>query len=156
MLPAGYQWGTIMRSTYQSAFGAIGTPKNDTMIVSSSVYNIQPPASKDAFLKAVHEGRSNEPKTGRFEVIRNSEQLYKERAETCVIYKSASKDFGAEAKRGGQYSVLEVIGMHCISPQKPNIGIQVELSRKAPPGTTYPDFEADGLALLQSVKFGAF
>ena len=102
-----------MRSTYQSAFGALGMPKNDTVIVSSSVYNIKPAASKEEFLKAVHEGRTSEPGTGRFEAIRNVDQLYEARPETCVIYKSASKDFGVEAKRGGQYSVLEMIGMHC-------------------------------------------
>ena len=156
MLPTGQRWAAIMRSTYQSAFGALEMPKNDTLIVSSSVYNVQPYASKEDFLKLVHEGRASEPSTGRFEIVRNTEQLYEGRPETCVIYRSASKDFGAEAKRGGQYSVLEMIGMHCVHPNKPNVGIQVELSRKAPPETTYPNFEAAGLALLQSVKFGAF
>jgi len=145
-----------MRSTYQSAFGAIGMPKNDTVIASSSVYNIHPPASKEDFLKAVHEGRGREPDTGRFEEIRNTEQLYMDRPETCVIYRSASKDFGVEAKRGGEYSVLEMIGMHCVHPNKPNVGIQIEFSRKAPPDTTYPDFEDVGLAILKSAKFTEF
>jgi len=131
-------------------------PKNDTVIVSSSVYNINPPASKEDFLKAIHEGRSSEPDTGRFEEIRNTEQLYTDRPETCVIYRSASKDFGVEAKRGGKYSVFEMIGMHCIHPNKPNVGIQLEFSRKAPPNTTFPNFENVGLAILKSVKFSEF
>jgi hypothetical protein len=156
VLPAGHNWAAIMRSTYQSAFGALGMPKNDTVIVSSTVYNVQPSASNEEFLQLVREGRASEPKTGRFEDIRNTEQLYGERPEMCVIYRSSSKDFGAEAKRGGKYSVLEMIGMHCIHPDKPNVGIQIEYSRKAPPETTYPNFEPDGLALLQSVKFGEF
>jgi len=156
VLPAGQSWAAMMRSTYQSAFGALGRPKNDTVIVSSAVYNIKPTASKEEFLKAVHEGRAGGPNTGRFEAIRNVEQLYEARPETCVLYKSASKDFGMEARRGGEYSVLEMIGMHCVHPSKPNVGIQVEFSRKAPPGTTHPDFEATGISVLQSVKFGAF
>ena len=125
ILPEGHKWGAIMRSTYQCAFGALGTPKNDTLIVGCNVYNIQPPSSKEDFLKVVHEGRTSEPSTDRFERIRNTEQLYDGRPETCVIYRSASKDFGAEAKRGGQYSVLETIGMHCVHPSKPAVGIQV-------------------------------
>ncbi|RJQ72302.1 MAG: hypothetical protein C4519_18620 [Desulfobacteraceae bacterium] len=156
VLPTGQKWSAIMRSTYQIAFGALGMPKNDTVIVSSTVYNIDPPASKEEFLKTLQKRRSSEPNTGRFEVIQNTEQVYEDRSETCVIYRSASKDFGAEAKRGGQYSVLEMLGMHCVHPDKPNIGIQVEFSRKAPPETTYPQFENTGLTILQSVKFGEF
>jgi hypothetical protein len=145
-----------MRSTYQCAFGALGTPKNDTLIVACNDYSIQPPSSKEAFLKVVHEGRTSEPKTDRFEEIRNTEQLYDGRPETCVIYRSSAKDFGAHAKRGGQYSVFETIGMHCVHPSKPAVGVQVELSRKAPPDTSYSSFHAEGLALLRSVTFGAF
>lgn len=156
VLPEGHKWAAIMRSTYQCAFGALGTPKNDTLIAGCNVYNIHPASSKEDFLKVVREGRTREPSTDRFERIRNTEQLYDGRPETCVIYRSASKDFGAEAKRGGQYSVLETIGMHCVHPSKPAVGIQVELSRKAPPDTSYSSFDAEGLALLQSVTFDAF
>lgn len=156
VLPEGRKWAAIIRSTYQCAFGALGMPKNDTLIVGCNVYNIKPASSKEEFLKVVHEERTREPSTDRFERIRNTEQLYDGRPETCVIYRSASKDFGAEAKRGGQYSVLETIGMHCVHPTKPSVGIQVELSRKAPPDTSYSRLEPEGLALLQSVKFGAF
>ena len=156
VLPAGHNWAAIMRSTYQSAFGAMGMPRNYTIIVSSTVYNFQPTASKEEFLRLVREGRASEPKTGRFEEIRNTEQLYEDRSETCVIYRSSSKDFGAEAKRGGEYSVLETIGIHCVHPDNPNVGMQIEFSRKAPPETTYPSFEDEGLALIRSVKLGEF
>lgn len=156
VLPPKHRWAAIIRTTYQAAFGALGMPKNDTLIVASSVYNIRPFATKEEFLSMVREGRANEPETGRFENLRNVEELYADRPETCVIYKSASKDFGAEAKRGGDYSVLEMVGMHCVHPDKPSVGIHVELSRKAPPGTTYPTLEADALSLLRSVRFGAF
>lgn len=156
VMPEGLKWFAIVRSTYQGVFGAIGTPENDTLIVSCKVYSIQPVSSKKDFLNEVHELRIREPNTGRFESIRNTEQLYDNRPETCVIYRSASKDFGAEAKRGGQYSILETIGMHCVYPSKPAVGIQVELSRKAPPDTSYKNFDEIGIALLQSVKFGAF
>ena len=156
MLPTKHKWAAILRSTYQSAFGALGMPKNDTVIVSSSVYNIKSPNSKEEFLALIKKGRASGAKTGRFEIIHNSEQLYEEHKETCVIYRSSSKDFGKEAKRGGEYSVLETLGIHCIHPNKPNIGIQVEFSRKAPPHTTYQNFDNYGKVLLKSVSFGEF
>lgn len=156
VLPGDQPWAVLMRQTYQSAFGAMGQPRNETLIVSSAIYNIQPPATPADFLQAVQAGRSNEPDTGRFEIIRNTEQLVTDRPETCVQYRSASRDFGVDARRGGQYTVLETIGMHCVHPNKPNIGVQVELSRKAPPGTSNPAFDAEGLALRQSVTFRDF
>src|SRR5690606_788203 len=118
--------------------------------------NLPQVTSKDAFLDVIRTARANEPKTGRFELIRNAENLYDARAETCVIYRAASKDFGVEGRRGGKYSVLETLGMHCIHPSRPQVGVHVELSRKAPPDTRYADFETEGLALLQSVTFGEF
>jgi hypothetical protein len=156
VLPAGQAWVALIRTTYDSGFRAEEMPKNNTLVVASSVFGIQPSASKEDFLKMMHEWRASEPNTGRFKIIRNTEQLYEGRQETCVIYKSASKDFGAEAKRGGEYSVFETIGMICVYPNKPDVGIRVELSRKALPETTYPNFEATGLALLQSVRFREF
>ena len=129
---------------------------DETLIVATILYNVDPPASKEAFLKFVQNARANDPDIGRFESIRNAEELYEERPETCVLYRAASKDRSTRAVRGGQYTVFETIGMHCVHPDKPNVGVQVELSRKAPPGTTDPGFEAAGLALLESVRFGPF
>ena len=156
VLPEGKPWIAMIRSTYQAAFGAGEMPENDTLIVAVLVYDAPPSASKQEFLEAVRRDRAAEPQTGRFEVIRNSEAISDERAETCIVHQSASKDFGAEAKRGGEYSVLETFGMNCIHPLKPKVGVLIELSRKAPPGTTFPGFDAMAERLLGSVSFGEF
>jgi hypothetical protein len=156
-LPKGKSWSAIMRTTYQAVFGANEMPKNETLIVTNSVYNIPTPTNtKQEFLSIVKEGRVSEPKTGRFETINNNEQIDTDRPETCVIHQSTTKDFGAEAKRGGEYSILETYGMNCIHPTNSSVGIFVELSRKAPPGTTFSDFDTMGSTLLQSVTFGEF
>ncbi len=157
VLPATHKdWIATLRTTYQSAFAALGTQKYDTLIVASIVYKIEPSLSKLDFLHAVKTERNNEPDTGQYELIRNTEDLYEDRSETCVIYKSAYKDFGVNAKRGGEYSIYETIGMHCIYPYKSDIAILIELSRKAPPEMSYPNFEKEGLEILQSVKFVEF
>src|SRR5262249_52463289 len=112
VLPEGKSWVAILRSTYQAIFGATPMPKHETLVVSAHVYNAPAFATREEFLEAIKKGRIDEPQTGRFEIIRNTEALYDARAETCVVYQSASKDFGAEARRGGEYTVLETFGMH--------------------------------------------
>jgi hypothetical protein len=157
VLPNGKPWFSIFRSTYQASFGRLDEPRKETFVVHVSVYNVPSPSpSKREFLKITKEGRANEPETGRFKEIRNNEELYEARSEICVIHKAVSKDYGAEAKRGGEYSVYDTFGMNCIHPDKPSVGILVELSRKAPPEITFPEFNTIGSALLESVKFGEF
>lgn len=156
VLPETKSWIALTRSTYEAVFGARQMPKNDTLIVGVRVYNAPPSTSMEEFLEVVKKGRIAEPQTGRFERIRNNEALYNTRPETCVVHQSASKDFGAEAKRGGEYSILETFGMNCIHPIKPQVGVLIELSRKALPETELPELEAMAQALLKSVKFGEF
>jgi len=156
-VPQGSPWSAIMRTTYETVIGRYGSNKNETFVVAVSFYNLPKPSpSKDEFLKTIKDSRGNEPKTGRYEIIRNDVAIYDARPETCVIHKSASKDFGAKAKRGGEYSIYETYGMNCVHPLKPNVGMLIELSRKAPPDMKFPNFDAMGSALLESVKFGEF
>ncbi len=46
--------------------------------------------------------------------------------------------------------------MNCIHPIKSQVGILVELSRKAPPGTKFSEFEPMAQALLRSVRLNEF
>jgi hypothetical protein len=143
--------------TYEASFGRFGESELETFVVLESVYNLPNPSfSKEEFLIFVKENRSNEPKTGRFEEIRNYEQIYESRPEICIMHNEASRDYGSEAKRGGEFSIYETYGMNCIHPEKPAVGVLIELSRKAPPGLASPEFEEMGATLLKSVKFGKF
>ena len=155
VFPKDYDWYIINMENYQSNFGARGKEKDSTLIVSERAFEIQPTKSKEEFLAQIHAARIKELPTGRFEKIYNDESIYSERPETCVTYKSASKDFGVDAKRGGQFSILETRGLYCVHPLKP-IGIQVEYSRKAPPNAPSPSFDAEASALLKSVEFREF
>lgn len=155
VLPSGFQWTALLRSTYNGSFGAF-RGKDDTLIVGYTVYNLEPFETEDEFLRQISDGRAAEPKTGRFESVSNTEELYEDRSETCMIYRSTSRDFGVEARRGGEYSVLEMVGMHCAHPLNKSVGVQVELSRKAPPANEYPELEGKALRLLRSVEFSEF
>jgi len=152
--PADSQWSVAMLSTYQTMLATNGKIANESFIVATQLFQIPPFSSKDEFLKFVQKGRSSEPQTGRFETIKNQETLYEQREEICVKHKAASKDCGA--KRGGEYSIYETYGMNCIHPKNTKVGVFIELSRKAPAGTSNDDFDRFGENLLKSVQFSDF
>lgn len=156
VLPAEKSWSAILRSGYQVSLGANERTNNETLIVSVSTYRIPAFSSSQEYLEFVKTGRAAAPETGKFEVIRNHEELYAARSETCVKHGSASKDFSASAVRGESYTVLETFGMNCIHPKNPSVGVFIELSRKAPPDVAAPGFNEMGSRLLQSAKFNAF
>ena len=156
VLPKAKSWIAIIRSTYEAAFGASRMPRHESLIVAVRVYDLPATTNKQEFLKYIKQKREAGPKTGRFEKIRNNQSLYNVRSESCVVHQSASKDFGSEAKRGGDYSVFETFGMTCRHPMKPQVGMFIELSRKAPPATDFPEFEIMAQNLLKSVKFIEF
>jgi len=156
ILPKTKSWVAILRSTYEAAFGANRMPRHESLIVATRVYNMPSVSNKQDFLEYITQKRESGPKTGRFEKIRNQQALYPDRTEMCIVHQSASKDFGREAKRGGDYSVFETYGMNCRHPLKPQVGIFFELSRKAPPATDFPEFETMAQNLLKSVKFVGF
>lgn len=152
--PANRTWSVLVRSTYQVTLRTVGDNPNETLVVSASIYQIPAFSSPQDFLVYVKAGRAAEPQTGRFELVKNDEQLYADRGETCVKHEMESKDFGA--KRGGDFSLIQYIGMNCIHPKNPEVGVFVELSRKAPPGIEFPEMKAMGSQLLESVEFSAF
>lgn len=157
VLPAEKSWSAIIRSGYQVSLGANERTNNETFIVSVQTYRIPAFSSSQKYLEFVKTSRTaNDPDTGKFEIIRNHEELYAARTETCVKHESASKDFSASAVRKGSYTVLETFGMNCIHPNNPSVGVYIELSRKAPPDVAAPEFNEMGSRLLQSAKFNAF
>ena len=152
--PANKSWAVLVGSTYQVTLITKGDSPNETFVASASTYQIPTFSTPQDFLAYVKAGRTAEPETGRFETLKNDEQLYAARSEICVKHEMVSKDFGA--KRGGDYTVIEYYGMNCIHPKNPTVGIFVELSRKAPPGIGYPQFKTMGSQLLESVEFSAY
>jgi hypothetical protein len=143
-----------MGSDYQTVLAAGGRNSDETFIVATQIFQISNARSKEGFLKRVKEQRAAEPQTGRFETIKNREFLDHERTETCVRHIAASKDYGA--KRGTDFTIYETYGMNCIHPNNPDIGVFVELSRKAPPALSSEEFESLGNGLLRSVEFTQF
>jgi hypothetical protein len=150
--PAGKTWSLLMRSTYQVALGAQGS-SNETYVTSVNVYQLPAGLSPEQFLAHVKAGRAAEPQTGRFEILSNNEQPYTDRPEVCVKHRTTSKDYGA--RRGGDFTVVDYLGMNCIHPTSPRVGVFIELSRKAPTAAD-ASFDADGMSLLRSVAFAQF
>jgi len=152
--PTNKVWSVLLRYSYQTTLAMYGDDPSESLITQVSVFNIDPQKSKEAFLLYIQKKRAEEPDTGRYELIEQSLKPYSERKEICVWHRTSSKDFGA--KREGVYTIFETLGMYCIHPSKPNIGIFVELSRKAPLGHVNKSFDSLGEQLLRSVIFNEF
>lgn len=152
--PSGGPWSVLVASTYQISLARQGTLPAESYVVQASIYPLPTFDSKEQYLEHVRNGRAAEPQTGRFELIRNHEEFAGRRQETCVKHQAASKDFGA--KRGGEYTVYETYGMNCIHPRNAQVGVFIEISRKAPPDLASPGLEQSGAALLESVQFRDF
>ena len=151
--PSGRIWYFLGRSAEEAALAARGSSRDETYVTAVSTYRLPSELSPDEFLAWVKAQRAAEPQAVRYELIHNDEQLYAERPEVCVKYRSTSKDYGA--KRGGQFPLFDTLGMHCIHPTSQRVGVFVEFSRKAPTSAD-ASFDADGLRLLQSVAFMPF
>jgi hypothetical protein len=151
--PSGRSWYFLGRSTELATLAARGSSNDETYVAAVRRYQLPSELSPEAFLTWVKAQRAAEPQAVRYELIHNDEQLYAERPEVCVKYRSTSKDYGA--KRGGEFPFFDTLGMHCIHPTSKRVGVFVEFSRKAP--TPADDsFNAEGLRLLQSVAFMPF
>jgi hypothetical protein len=55
--------------------------------------------------------------------------------------------------RDGQYTIFEVYGVYCIHPNNNNIGLFIQLSRKAPFDQKNQLFKQLGQDLLDSIVF---
>ena len=82
--PANKSWTVLVQSTYQLLWEAKGDNPNETLIANVSTFQIPTFSSPQDFLSYVKSDRAAEPQTGRLELIKNDEQLYAERSETCV------------------------------------------------------------------------
>jgi hypothetical protein len=146
-------WLYLVRSTYQALLRAEGSSTNETYVTAVNIYQLPSVLSPEQFLAHVKAERAAEPQTGRFETVSNNEQIYTQRPEVCVKHRTTSKDYGA--KRGGDFSVVDYLGMNCIHPNSERVGVFVEFSRKAPAGAD-ESFDDEGIRLMRSVTFSAF
>lgn len=105
--------------------------------------------SKEGFFDLVKAQRT--PKSGNIRVIKDSQEFYSSRSETCVIYKSAG-----EFVKPFRHTHIEEYGMSCIHPYNPSVGITIEWRRFYYPDSSFPGFNDIGEALFKSVTFREF
>ncbi len=159
VVPQKYQWYPMGVQTYQYLIAA-RVEKNVTLVAGSGgVSNAGPIDTGDKLLEAVQKRMSgvDDPKTYRFEKIKESQfaQITSQDQAVCVRYGSTSKDLGVDAKRGGDYSILEIVGLACLHPLRPVI-VDVQYTRKAPPDVKSEAFESEADEFLKSIKFREF
>lgn len=127
------------------------------MIINVSLYKVPKFESNEAFLSAVKKARVNEPQTGRFKVISNSESLTNFKESTCVIYKSSSEDHAAKTANGlSKNMLLENTGYNCLHPKNKSVGVNIEYSIRRYPDSTYESFENKTNAFFNNIEFIEF
>ena len=153
--PEGYEWNILVQQTYRTNIATYGRDKNESYMISTTMYNIESNQNAQSFLSHIQSEHAKEPDTGRFENLREDEySLNTNRKEICVNYSGSSKDLGA--KRGGEHTIYEAYGMHCIHPENSSIGVFIEISRKAPLSQKESPLIQLGQKLFNSVTLSEF
>ena len=152
--PSNYLWNIMRQYTYETVLAVKNEESQETLLTVISIFNLPKLKSADDLLSFIKSNEEKSPKTNRFETIEESLTPYNYKNAKCVKKNFSKKDYGA--KRNGKYTIFEVYGMYCIHPYKEDIGVNIELSRKAPFPNKNELFIGWGEELLQSVTFEPF
>ncbi len=149
-IPSGDMvWIIEKHHTYQATL--FNRYQDETLAIALETFNLSNETDKENFLSFIKEQDKQSPKTGRFERLNQSFEPYNHQNAQCVKHIASSKDYGA--KRDGEYTIFEVYGMYCIHPHNNDIGIFIQLSRKAPFSQKTELLNTWGQDLLDSVVF---
>ncbi|CAC9647754.1 hypothetical protein [bacterium endosymbiont of Bathymodiolus sp. 5 South] len=152
-IPSGdIVWDIVKQHTYQAIL--FNKNKDETLITVIETFNLSEEINKENFLSFIKDREKKAPKTGRYERITEFINSYNHKGATCVKHIASSKDYGA--KRDGQYTIFEVYGVYCIHPNNNNIGLFIQLSRKAPFDQKNQLFKQLGQDLLDSIVFKSY
>ena len=155
--PQEGDWSVLHVSTYQIALGKRGGAPGESEVINVSLYKVPQFDSNEAFLSTVKKARANEPQTGRFKIISNSESLTSFKESTCVIYKSSSEDHAAKTEKGlSENMLLENTGYNCLHPKNKSVGVNIEYSIRRYPNSTYGNLENKINAFFNNIEFIEF
>ncbi len=154
MPPSDNMWYIVRSYTHETRLFLIDQESQETLVTVVEIFNMPKLESNISFLSLVKQNEKKAVKTGRFERITGSFASYNHKGASCVKKEASSKDYGA--KRKEQYAIFEIYGMQCIHPYKKNIGVNIELSRKAPFEYKNELFKKWGQELLESITFEPF
>ena len=155
--PQNGNWTLLTAAGYQMSLAKEGTKKNESLAVNVVIYQIPEFQSNEEFLSHIIQGRAAEPSIGRFEILKNEEDLSPLIGVTCVKYHSISKDKAAQIEGGGTAEMLlENIGYHCIHPKNRTVGVNIEYSLRHYADTNYEAFYNNANEYFNNIKFTEF
>ena len=155
--PQNGDWTLLTASGYQMSLAKEGSQINESLVANIYIYQIPVLASDDELLSHITEGRAAEPNIGRFEILKNEENLSMLQGATCVKYHSISKDKAAQIQGGGTAKMLlENIGYHCEHPKNKEVAVNIEYSLRHFSNTDYSSFETNADKFFRNVQFTEF
>lgn len=155
--PENGKWHKVQHSAYQLVLMSRGKEKDESIGVNVSLFQLPKFDSDDQFLSYVKQGRSQEPKTGRFNILNNKEAISALKEAKCVKYHSISEDHGANKVSSNPSSMLlENIAYNCKHPLNESVGVNIEYSLRHYQKSSYESLESDAIAFFNAVNFLTF
>jgi hypothetical protein len=154
--PQEQGWMIAQMSLYQLALLKQGSPPDATYAANIEIFQLPKLESEEAFFQHVSKGRSAEPATGRFVIIKNDEEIFRGREAYCIKYHSLSKDKGAKTPSGTKIMLMESIGYCCRHPKNKTVGVDFVYSHRHHAGDDDADFPRKADAFLDQVRFTDF
>lgn len=152
--PVNGKWHKVQHSAYQLVLMSRGKEKDESIGVNISLFQLPQFDSDDEFLSYVKQGRSQEPNTGRFNILKNNESISALKEAKCVKYHSISEDHGAKkVSSNSSLMLLENIGYNCKHPLNQSVGVNIEYSLRHYQKQTYESLGSDSKEFFNKIKF---
>jgi hypothetical protein len=155
--PENSKWYKVQHSAYQLVLMSRGKEKDESIGVNISLFQLPKFDSDGQFLSYVKQGRSQEPNTERFYMLKNKETISALKEAKCVKYHSISEDHGAKkVSSNSSLMLLENIGYNCKHPLNQSVGVNIEYSLRYYQKQSYESSESDSKAFFNNINFSKF
>ncbi|HTP66766.1 MAG TPA: hypothetical protein VMJ66_15345 [Geobacteraceae bacterium] len=154
--PQEQGWLIPQMSLYQLTFIKQGVKQDSTYVAQVVLFKLASFESEQSFLQYVSQGRAAGPDTGRFETLKNKEEIFRGREVICVKYGSVSVDKASKTQSAVRTMIMETTGYCCQHPKNKNIGVDFGYSYRHYPGDEDADFEKKAHEFLEQIRFTDF
>ncbi len=152
-LPADLGWQPLRRQAFEITLARNTTAQGPSYAANASLIGVPLSAAGDAaLLEFVKTMRAQNIDRARFRVVRDEEAISKERDEVCVRYHSEVEDHG-QARGNGAVFALDIVGLVCLHPQDPNLGVDFNFATRTPLSAKPEGGTDESQVFLRAVRF---
>jgi hypothetical protein len=146
--PASAGWEKIKESSSGITFGKLVQETGESFVADVEFFSLPPTETPEQFLALVKAGQERDTDPARFAVESETRTYSAERPYPCARYQSVTRD--KERMASGEPLVLEMDGIVCRHPDKPEVGFSVIFSHRGP--QRYPALRTEAESFIQSAQ----